>query len=160
MQNFSIDYNELQDNLGKKKAYKLSTVKDRIVKIAFDIVRFQDADSLDKLWQIQNQDGEDYIVALYNMDDNDIKVSTAADTSNAQNPWNVLIDKSGSTVNVFYHNTPLTKLSLSAFGIAAEESNLIKSYLPNKLASDDKFRNSFISSLINDEKQLYFSLTK
>ena len=65
MNKFSVDYMDLQSKLSQKRAFRLSDVKEKIRKVAFDVVRFVDSDKLDDLWQI-HRDGEDeYIVAMY-----------------------------------------------------------------------------------------------
>ena len=41
MQNFSVDFEKL-DQVLNKRAYKYNDVKDKLVKVAFDVVRFFD----------------------------------------------------------------------------------------------------------------------
>ena len=71
MPKFSLDYNQIADIINKRK-YALEDVKDKIVKVAFDIVRFKDSD-LNQLWQIHHTDDGDYITALYDEEENSLK---------------------------------------------------------------------------------------
>jgi hypothetical protein len=64
MSKFSLDYSDLANKI-VKRAYRLSDVKDQLETVAFDIVRFKDADKGAELWQVQSADDGDYIVALY-----------------------------------------------------------------------------------------------
>ena len=66
MKKFAIDVDSLENKLQKKTAYRLEDVKDKVRKVAFDVVRFVDNDAtIDGLWQIQKHDDGEYIVAMY-----------------------------------------------------------------------------------------------
>lgn len=134
---FSVDYAQLENKL-LKRSYKLSEVKDQLQTVAFDIVRFKDNDKGAALWQVQNADDGDYIVALY---------EDEADTTKTAAPraWEVILSKTSNTLNFFYKGAPIVKVSSSSLGIPANELELAEQYLPTKLANNDKL----VSALLN-----------
>ena len=133
MSRFSVDYSKLSNsvNVIDKKVIRLSDVKHRLEKVAFDVFRMKDGDP-DELWQIQNSDDGDYIVAKYDMEDADTKVKTSA-------AWDVLVSNGSSDINVFYKDHPITKIA----NVADVDS--VKRFLPSKLASDK----GFVAALLN-----------
>lgn len=134
MSKFSLDYSKL-DNKIYKKAYKLSDVKDKIEKVAFDIVRFKDGDSASNLWQIQSADDGEYIVAIYNPEET-IKNSE----------WEVSYIKTANVLEFSYKGDPIVRVSSSKLGIPNKELNQVEGYLPEKLASSKKL----VSLLLNE----------
>lgn len=146
MNKSAINYNNLETNLNRK-VYKLADVKDKIEKVAFDVVRFVESDNIDDLWQIQHCHDGDYIVAMY-----EDKQMTS--TASEEIFWKALADN--DQVFVYYKNTPVTKISLASIGIPADEANLVRRYLPKKLASNKKLVNQLLNQLENDQKaELY-----
>lgn len=146
MMKFSVDYSNLQSKLSQKKAFRLSEVKDRLRKVAFDVVRFVDSDRIDDLWQI-HRDGEDeYIVAMY--DDQTEKRASASMT------WKALPDQVGSHVSLFYKNAPIKRIALAPLGIPSEDAWLVCHSIVQKLATDQDYFNSFIKELTENEKKV------
>lgn len=136
MSHFPINYTDLDMSVNhiEKKVYKLSEVKDRLVKVAFDVVRFKDSDT-DDLWQIQSADDGEYIVAKYDMEETpQEKVASA---------WSVLV--ANGSVNIFYKGYPITKF-------ASKDADAIKSVLPNKLATDKMFVKAMLNSMQESDK--------
>ena len=119
---FEIDYNALSETVNQRKI-KLSSVANQIEKVAFDVVRFKDSDSLSKLWQIHQENGEDYIVAMYTDEDPECE-------------WSVKV--SNASAEFYYKNQPLMKLSSRQIGINPEELHLLQSYLPRKLSENQQ----------------------
>jgi hypothetical protein len=119
-----------------KKAYKLSDVKDKLIKVAFDIVRF--ADNPEQLWQIQQADDGEFIVALYSEDEE--KVATASASSN----WKVIVKN--AELNIFYKDNFVHKIGAEKLGFEPSDLVLAKQYLPTKLTQDT----SFVKALMKD----------
>jgi len=142
MNKFSLDYQTLSDAVDKKR-YKLSDVQDRIEKVAFDVVRFKDG-NLEELWQIQNAEDGDYIVALYQ--DTEEKKSEASD-------WQVGISKISQDLVFNYKGEFLTKMASSKLGLSKEELNKTISYLPKKLAENKKLVQALLQELNEDKRQ-------
>lgn len=140
MEKFSVNYEQLHDTLTSKKRYRLEDVKDKITKVAFDVVKFSDGDNvIDGLWEIKSCDDGEYIVALYDNDDK--KVSTASV------PWSVIADSSGTNINIFYKEKAIKKVSLASLGIPKEDHQLVCKSLPSKLASNKSLANSLLNDL-------------
>jgi hypothetical protein len=132
---FSVDYNSLCASVDpQKKTFKLADIKHNLVKVAFDVFRMKDADP-DELWQIQNSDDGDYIVARYETPE---EVKQAS-----QKQWSVIPTKSG--VNVFYKGRNITK-------IASDDVDVLSSFLPKKLETDKSFVKALLNTLDKDTK--------
>lgn len=142
MSKFKVDYSNLEQKV-YKKAYRLSDVKNRIEKVAFDVVRFTDGDESSKLWQIQSADDGDYIVALYGEDDAQTKTSE----------WHVSLNKSASLMDVYYKGDPIVRVAVSTLGIPSEEAGMLPSYLPAKLAENKKLVVSLLNSTDKSVKE-------
>jgi len=141
MPKFSIDLDNVS-SVVSKKSYKLSDVKDKIVKIAFDVVKFKDAPA-DELWQIQSSDDGDYIIALYNEED---KVVTAS-----LQPWSVLVKS--ADLHIFYKQEHLCKVASSLLGFQESDLSLAQQYLPKRLASNKNLVKALLNSVDRDTQK-------
>jgi len=145
MDKFAVDYSYIDQKLNSQKSYKYEEVKNRLVKVAYDIVRFMDADeSIDGLWQIQKTDDGEVIVAMY-----DDTVKTAS--KKTESDWHVFPDRANTSINIFYKNEPIKRIASEMI----EDSNFLPSLCKDievKLASDDSFRNKLLNELSLDQK--------
>ena len=132
--NFKIDYSKIE-NVVDCKTYKLADVKDRLVKIAFDIVRFKDSDKAADLWQIQTDPEGEYIVAMYQADSVE---KTAAD-------WEVSLNKVANNLEFYYKGDPVVCVAANKLGMNASELKDASSYLPAKLANNK----NLVQALLN-----------
>jgi hypothetical protein len=139
MSQFTINYSNLENTI-YKKAYKLDEVKDKIEKVAFDVVRFKDDDNESNLWQIQNADDGDYIVAMYE--------PTEEKVSNASN-WAVSINKISGDLQFYYNSDHLVSMACNKLGIPESEINKVTKYLPEKLANNK----TLVTALLNQLSQ-------
>lgn len=135
MSKFSINYSSLEHKI-YKKAYRLADVKDQLESVAFDIVRFKDGDKGAELWQVQSADDGDYIVSLYQEDEE----KTAA-------LWEVAITKTAGELQVSYKGDPIVKVASSRLGIPRSELHKIPDYLPSKLAENKKLVTALLSEM-------------
>jgi len=149
--NSSVNYNDLEDKLAAKKSYKLSDVQHKIKKVAFDVVKFDSASNIEGLWQVEKGVDGDYIVAMY-----DEEAAPAIKTaSKTETDWSVLADKSGANLSLFYKGTPVTRLATAALGIPASDSELVQSYLPSKLATNNKLVEGLLQEIsVSERKEL------
>lgn len=131
-----IDYDKLHKTL-TKKMFKLADVKDKIEKVAFDVVRFKDNDSAANLWQIQNADDGDYIVALYE-DEVEKKV---------ESNWKVQINKTAGYVDFIYKQDPIVRMSSSRLGVSIKDLDKLPNYLPKSLSTNKNLVNSLLNEL-------------
>ena len=146
MPKFGLDYTKLENKL-VKKAYHLSDVQNRLETVAFDIVRFKDADKGADLWQVQSADDGSYIVALYQEEEQEKKSS----------PWEVMINKTAATLQVSYKGDPIVKVASAKLGIPGTEIEQIPSYLPAKLAENKKLVRALLNQLSPASKQAVIS---
>ena len=150
MKKSSIDYSALENKLTEKKAYKLSEVENQLKKVAFDVVRFDSSANIDGLWQIQRGADGDYIVAMYDDENNGLETTSGLKTAS---DWNVVADRSGSSLSIFYKGTPITRLATAVLGLPAEEAELITSYLPSKLATNGNLVKGLLKEISVQERQ-------
>lgn len=143
MLKFPINYSSL-DVTVNKKAYRLEEVKDKIVKVAFDIVKFKDGDEGANLWQIQSADDGDYIVSIY--DPEEIEKTATID-------WSVSINKVAGDMQVSYKNDPIIRIASSKLGIPQNELYKTEEYLPRKLAENKKLVKMLLNELNESAKK-------
>ena len=142
MSRFSLNYSNLENKI-YKKAYKLSEVQHQLESVAFDIVKFKDDDSAANLWQIQSADDGEYIVALYQPDEDKVA-----------NLWDVDIVKSAGDLQISYKGDPILRISANKIGIAKEELDKVKGYLPEKLANNKKLVTALLKEVDPKSKEM------
>lgn len=145
MSKFAIDYSGLENKI-YKKAYRLSDVKDQLETVAFDIVRFKDNDKGADLWQVQSADDGEYIVAVYQPEEE----KTASS-------WEVSISKTSGDMQFFYNGEPLVRIAASKLGISPSEYHKVEGYLPEKLASNKKLVKALLNELPESTKKTVLS---
>ena len=141
MAKFSIDYSSISGQI-TKKAFRLSDVKDQLESVGFDIVRFKDSDKSADLWQVQSADDGEYIVALYQSDE-----------EKTANVWDVSISKISGDLQISYKGDPLVRVAASRLGIATSEVNKVPGYLPAKLAANPKLVKALLNELSETAKK-------
>ena len=141
MSKFGLDYTDLASKITKKASFRLSDVKEQLEVVAFDIVRFKDADKGADLWQVQSADDGDYIVALYNEEE------TIEKKASALSYWTVLTTKNGSDLQISYKGDPIVRLSSAKLGIPSNEIHLAEHYLPERLAESKQLVKALLSEL-------------
>jgi len=134
-----LDYTSLETAISGKKTIKLADVKDRIQKVAFDVVRFTDSGNFDKLWIVKEENGEKVLVAMYD-EEEPLTVKASA--------WVAMTD-SFDNINVFYKGEAIAKFAVSKMGIAKEDASTVCRSLPEKLASDNSYVSSMLSAVLN-----------
>jgi len=140
MARFEVDYSVLDKKVANK-VYKLSDVKHKLEKVAFDVVRFKDGNP-EELWQIQSADDGEFVVARYETEDAKEGQKITASTN-----WNVFVNKISSDINIFYKGRPITKIAASQLGVDPCDAETIQRFLPQKLATDKTFMKAFMNSL-------------
>ena len=142
--NFSIDYSNLEHSVDKK-TYPLKDVQNKVVKVAFDVVKFLDGDT-EKLWQIQSGDDGDYIVALYSSDEEN-QIKTASLNIQAEKEmWEVEVLEPKKTVHFFQNGELVATKSFSALGFKeVDDVPAFKKALLKLLKNNEKFVNEIKS---------------
>jgi|SRR5271166_36076 len=142
MSKFDLDYNHISASLNKK-AFNYEDVKDKLVRVAFDLVRFTDSAS-DELWQIQNaDDGSPVIVALY---------EEAQEGNAKEAAWHVSVNKTAGDFNVFYKQEHIAKFAASSLGVEPSDLDTVRRFLPKRLETDKKLAAALLDSLTTTER--------
>jgi hypothetical protein len=146
MNKFAVDYNSLEQDLAHKpRVFRLADVQDKITKVAFDVVKFNDSEGLDGLWKVEKNESGEYIVACY--DDSSLTAESSEEA--APTAWKAVASQ--GFVHVFYKNDPVTKISLASLGLPEKESDKVASFLPNRLANNKKMVSGLLSELNKDD---------
>lgn len=145
MSKHSIDYSAL-DNKLNKKIYRLAEVQDKIVRLGFGVVRFKDADQGADLWQIQSSDDGDYIVSLYEENNENVK------TASVKSDWEV-VSLQGN-LQFFYKGDPILKAASSSLGLSNEDTSALGRHLPKKLSENKKLVGLLLSQVDPSSKQI------
>lgn len=141
MSKFHVDYNQLNESVNRT-SYKLSEVKDKIEKVAFDIVRFKDSDSAANLWKVESSGDGDYIVTLYSPAEDEV-----VKTASVKNDWEVLYSKSSSSLNIFYKGDQIAKLASGDLGLSGPALEQAESFLPKSLSENKKMVVALLNQL-------------
>ena len=136
----SIDYSGLAHKI-YKKAFKLSEVKDQLESVAWDIVRFKDGDKGADLWQVQSAEDGEYIVALYQPEEDE------------KTAWEVTVSKTASDLQISYKGDPIVRLAAAKLGIPRSELHAVPGYLPSKLAANKKLVKALLNELSESAKK-------
>ena len=147
MDKHSVDYGFMNKKLAEKKHYKFNDVKDRLIKVAFDVVKFKDSDNIDGLWQVQSAADGEVIVALYEETPN-LEVKSS---------WSAVADKTASYVHVFYKNEPVIKLASATLGVKKEDSVSLVENLPKILAESAEMRSLLLNELSAEDKKSFIT---
>ena len=147
MNKFAVDYSSIENTV-YKKAYRLSDVKNQIEVVAFDIVKFKDDDKGADLWQIQSSDDGDYIVALYQNEE---------DKKEGACNWDVCLNKVANDIQISYKGDPLVKIAANKLGIPNSEIGKVEGYLPAKLAENKKLVKALLNELGETAKKQVLS---
>jgi hypothetical protein len=152
MDKFAFDYSTLEKDLEKPKSYRYEDVKDKIIRVAYDIVRFQGPEEdIDSLWQIQATDDGDVIVAMY--DEGESKVAEASVKSGA---WNVVAD-ANNTLHIFYKEHQIKRIASREVGLSSDDIPMFCQDIGQKLNSDQEFRQNLIAELSATQRTELFS---
>jgi hypothetical protein len=138
----SIDYSKLENQVSKR-AYRLEDVKGQLETVAFDIVRFKDSDKGAQLWQVQSADDGDYIVAIYQGEEE--KTASA---------WEVAISKISGEIQFSYRGDPLVRVASAKLGIPGSELDKVSSYLPEKLATNKRLVQALLKEMPEPAKKM------
>lgn len=144
MSRFAFDFQALDQTMFQRKKFRLADVKDKITKVAFDVVKFHDSDDLPKgLWQVHSAEDGEFLVAMY---DEPEAVKEAVSS------WSVIKNANNTHLNVFYQNVPIAKLGATQLGLAEDEVGLACDTLAQKL-TDGKFAKLLLQELPLEERQ-------
>lgn len=153
MNKYTLDYDSLEKAIERPKAYRYEDVKDKIVRVAYDIVRFQSPEEdIDTLWQVQATDDGDVIVAMYDEGGKTAEASAKEPDGN----WNVVAD-GNSNMHIFYKDRPIKRIAAAQAGIPEAEVSSFCNDVKKKLNADKDFRTSLLNDIPTLDRVELFS---
>jgi hypothetical protein len=150
MDKFKLDPNELEKKLNTPKSFKLADVKDKIKKVAFDVVTFRN--DPETLWRIVSEEDGDYIVANY--EDNVLVSESVENKSSIKESWKVYTDKMQKTATIFYKKTAIKHVPLDTI----EDPEDFKYRIPKILSKSASLVDSLLNSLDRNFKEQVLNL--
>jgi len=144
MEKFELDYKSLSNVVDPDTSrIPLKGNEHRIIRVAFDMVRFKDSGP-EELWQIQSNDDGEFLVRTFDIGDEENVV-----TSN----WKVMLDKKEENITVAYQNIPIKRVACKEYGATnTKEAWMLRDTIYERLNSDQKFIRSFYFSLPSDKQ--------
>ena len=139
MQKFSVDFDQIDKTLNKK-TYKYADVKDKLVKVAFDVVRFFD-DNIDGLWKIQKDKNGEVIVALY-------EEPSIEKSASVTKKWDAVTDQSKSNLYIMYKNTVISKIASSELPIPKDELAIFANSISENINSNSELQQKILKEAI------------
>jgi len=133
------DFEQLNNKI-HKKAYRLEDVKDKIEKVAFDVVRFKEDDDINNLWIVQSTDDGDVIVGLYE----DAKLP---EKKASEHGWSAVPDNKGKEINIYYRGEPIHKVLPSNLGVPSHEVHTLSTSIKRNLQKSASYRKSLLAAL-------------
>ncbi len=94
------------------------------------------------MWQVQSADDGEYIVALYD-----------GDNEKTASPWSVLVSKTAADLQVAYKGDPIVRVAAARLGIPSGELHKIPGYLPAKLAANKRLVQALLNELPESAKK-------
>jgi hypothetical protein len=148
MSKFSINYDSLKNSINKQKVYKYSEVKDKLVKVAWDVVKFNcDSEDIDGLWKVQTTPEGEVIVAMYDSEGLSAESQSEKVLTAVASSWEVVPSRDKESINIFYKDEAVKKIASSDMGIKREDVPSFCRDIAAKLDNDDKLRKSLINEL-------------
>lgn len=138
----SYDWSFLDDKINKKASSKLmyDEVKHLFRKVAFDV--YKPLNGSDKLWELRDdEDGTQYLVALYDDDGEDIVIN-----SEDQHDWTAVADHEGNNVTLSFRKFPITRIAMADHNVDSSKADEFARFLEKK-AQDESFVSQLLSSL-------------
>lgn len=155
MNKFSVDFDKLVNNFPQKEkqVYRLSDVKDKIEKVAFDVVRFRDNKDTDMLWKIEDTNDGPVIIALYEEDTGSL--SASASKEQVKKDWETITDKKTASLHIFYKSEPVLRIKAAEAGVPSEELDLFARWLPIKLQADESFQLEILKKMASESRDIF-----
>jgi hypothetical protein len=70
--------------------------------------------------------------------------------------WAAVADKASENINIFYKQTPVTKISLASIGVPKEDANIVCNSISSMLDHNNDFLKSMLEDLPEEERfELY-----
>ena len=153
MSNSSFDWDLVDKAVNKKRtSYEFETSKHLFKKVAFD--QFKSLNGSTQLWELRanEEDGKEYLVALY--DDAEDLISV----SEKKNDWEAVVDGEIKNITIAFKKTPIHKISLGSCDYTEKEANKFASFIQKKANTGNDFAEKILASMSPKRKELVSSI--
>lgn len=135
------DWKLLEAKLNPRKdKVEFEPVKHLFRKVAFDV--YKPVSGSEKLWELrQEDDGKEYLVALY--ESKDLTVESQEEQSTQ---WTATADHEGKNVTLAYRDFPITRIAIAQHGVSPDRAGEFARFL-EKRAADTQFITGLLASL-------------
>lgn len=131
-----LEWKHLESLTPDKNKLAYERVKGNFRKVAWDV--YKPLSGEDSLWELREEDGEKFLVALYG-DNDDMVVE-----SEKESEWTAKSDFSGENVTLAWKNVPVHRFSGVEYKFRPSEANGFASFIEKKASNQD-----FISGILN-----------
>lgn len=141
-----LDWMLLSEQTETKRAkYRFDDVRGQVRKIAFDVFKATNGDSL---WQLQeDDDGQKFLYAIYG------EPAELTATSADINGWKATPDRDGKNVSLAFKNLPLIRFASAEHGFDPAEATEFAQFLETKV-QDPEFVAKMSASLPENKRAL------
>lgn len=141
-----LDWALLKERIETKRGkYRFEDVKDRVVKVAFDVFK---STTDGGLWELREEGGTKFLYAIYG--DPAELTSTSAPNDSA---WKATSDRDGKNVSLAFRGIPLMRFASSQHGFEPTEANQFAEFLEQKV-QDPEFVAKMAEQLPESKKAL------
>ena len=120
--------------------------KHLFTKVGFDVFQMNSS-PIESYWLLEKgDDGEEYLVANYEKELVEEKLSTQSSS------WKALSDKESKNVTLLYNGVPIQRFASSEYGFEADDVHIFKSALVDKLSAHQEFV-SKLMKVLSEEKR-------
>ena len=135
---YELDWNQITIKETPKNQLKFSESGHLFRKVAWDT--YKPLSGSDILWQLQDVDGEQCLVALY--EDEDIVVESNKDTE-----WLAQSDHAGENVTLSWKNIPIYRFAGKEYGFNPSESGLFARTVESQASQNKSFVEGMLERL-------------
>lgn len=143
MDKYKLDFNEYKKYLQPETKVSLASVKSDIEKVGFGIVRYDNPQYKESLWEIK--DG--HIYALYENENIE-----------KQSDWETVTDKTGKYATIFYKRTAIKNIKFAELNIDETEIKSFTKVLPQRLANNKELVKKMLDTIDESYKQKVLEL--
>lgn len=133
-----------------KTALAFDDVKNHFQKVAFDVYK---QNGSDKLWELREENGQKFLVALYDNVENLVVEST----ENKPNSWVAIADSDKKNVTLSFKNTPVAKFASSEYNFTEQEADAFAKFVEKK-AADASFISALVETMPEKKREVVLKL--
>lgn len=134
-----------------KSALVYEDVKGSFRKVAFDVYKQIGSE---KLWELREENGQKFLVALYDGGDADLIVKSE---DSEKKDWVATADLDKKNITLSFRSTPIAKFASSDYSFKEQEADAFAKFIEQK-ASDESFINALVNSMPDKKREVVVKL--